>query len=146
MPQTTISTEVVGIKALTKDLLRVADEHSGQLLPFLQAAAERAMAPIANAVRSSLPHRSGRLAASVRVARSRTGASVREGDGLLYAGPVDFGGWPPGRPYLPNGRYLFPAAGNLSGQAERIYNQAVATALDHIQWTNETSSPEAVHD
>jgi hypothetical protein len=146
--KTVVEAEVVGIRALTEDLLKMADSHASQLLPYLQAAAVKAMEPIADATRGSLPHRSGRLAGTVRTARSRTGASVREGgiDNVVYAGPVDFGGWPPGRTYIPNGRYLFPAAQQLSSKAEAIYNQAVARALPHIKWTNQTTNPEAVHD
>jgi hypothetical protein len=146
--KTIIEAEVVGIKALSQDLLKLADDRSGQLLPYLQAAAMSAMEPVANALRTALPHRTGALASSVRVARSRTGASIREGneDDVLYAGPVDFGGYPGERPYLPNGRYLFPTTQSLSGRAEAIYNQAVAKALQTIKWTNQTSTPGEVRD
>jgi len=146
--KTVVEAQVVGIQALTRDLLRLADEHSGQLLPYLQRAAMQAMYPIADATRGALPHLTGRLAGTVRVAKSRTGASVREGGihGVVYAGPVDFGGYPDDRPYLPNGRYLFPTAQKLSSKAESIYNVAVAKALEGMVWTNTTSTPGAVHD
>src|SRR5215471_14210109 len=140
-----ISVEVVGIKALTNDLLRMSNQYSGQLLPYLQAAGEQAMEPIAEAVRGTLPRITGRLIGSVRVNRTRTGAAVREGnEEVVYAGPVDFGGYPGSRPFYPNGRYLFPAAQHLSAVAESVYTQAVNKALDHIKWTNETSDAKAV--
>lgn len=147
MAAKTISTEVVGIKALTEDLLKLANDHSSQLLPYLQQAAQRALTPTADTLRSTLPHRSGRLAGSVRVAKTRTGARISEGsDDVIYAGPVDFGGYPPPRPYLANGRYLFPVVQSTTAQAERIYNQAVSQALGRIHWTNETTDAGAVHD
>jgi hypothetical protein len=142
-----ISAEVVGIRALTKDLLKLADDHSGTLLPYLQEAAMAAMQPGAEAVRGALPSVSGRLRGSVRVRRNRTGATVIEGgEGVLYAGPVDFGGYPESRPYLPNGRYLFPQMERVTARAESIYTKAVQQALDRIQWTNETTNAGAIHD
>jgi hypothetical protein len=146
--KTVVEAQVKGISALTRDLLKLADDHSSQLLPYLQNAATQAMYPIADATRSALPHLRGRLAGTVRVARNRTGASVREGgiNDVVYAGPVDFGGWPPTREYIPTGRYLFPTAESLSAKAEAIYNQAVAKALQNVKWTNDTNDPKAVHD
>jgi hypothetical protein len=63
-----------------------------------------------------------------------------------YAGPVEFGGYPGNRPYLPQGRYLFPAAGRLVMDAARIYTDALQAALAQMSWTNETTDPGSVHD
>ena len=63
-----------------------------------------------------------------------------------YAGPVDFGGYPGDRPYLAGGRYLFPAAGALAGEAASTYAAATQRALDAFAWSNQTSNPEGIHD
>jgi hypothetical protein len=144
-----VQTEVVGIKALARDLLEAANDQSGKLLPYLQQAAMTAMEPIAQALRGKLPRGpTGRLIGSVRVRRTRTGATVAEGDNsqVVYAPQVDFGGYPGNRPYFPNGRYLFPTVQGMSLQAQRIYEDAIQKGLDGFPWTNVTTDPEAVHD
>ena len=70
---------------------------------------------------------------------------------LRYAGWVEFGGTrrvphPSVRPYTPRGRYLFPAAVQLSATSARYYSQATAAAFERFRWTNSTSNPEGVHD
>ena len=61
------------------------------------------------AVRARVPHRSGRLASSVEASASAEGARVGIGGGVPYAGWIEFGGTR-GRPYVAQGRYLFPSA------------------------------------
>ena len=70
------------------------------------AAADTAVEVAARA-RTALPHRSGRLAASVHVDRERDGATVAVG--TAYAGWVEYGGTR-GRPYVAGGRYVGPSA------------------------------------
>lgn len=81
------------------------------------------------------------------VSATRTGAAVRMGrKAVPYAGPVEFGGWPEGREYIPGGRYLFPAAHALANSAASLYAAGVQRAIDGFNWTNETNNPEAIHD
>jgi hypothetical protein len=138
--------DVVGLRALARDITR-ASAPGGALDAAMTQAGEQVMSPIASQTRAAVPRRSGRLAASVRVAQSLMGATVSMGgDDVAYAGPVEFGGWPEGRQYLSSGRYLFPAFEPLPGQAIPAYTAALQRALDSINWTNQTTNAESVHD
>jgi hypothetical protein len=139
--------EVVGLKALAKDLARMSDPRAGALLAVMKEAGRQAAMPVADATRNALPHESGTLAGDVRVTTSRSGAAVRMGrKSVPYAGAVDFGGWPGGREYIPTGRYLFPAADRLSATAAHLYESAIKAGVDHFVWTNKSANPGEIHD
>jgi hypothetical protein len=143
---------VVGVRALLRDLER-AGEPTGPLVAALKQAGTEAATPVADAARAAMPrvdtslHPAGTLAGDIRVTATKTGAAVRMGRASIrYAGPVEFGGYPAGRPYLPQGRYLFPAATRLGPEAARTYSDALEAALARMSWTNQTTSPGSVHD
>lgn len=62
---------------------------------------------VASRTRATVPHRSGRLAGSVRVTDERGGARVSMS--TPYAGWIEYGG-SRGRPYVSTGRYLGAAS------------------------------------
>jgi hypothetical protein len=137
---------VIGMKALSKDLAKLTADR-GALNKALSAAARQAVEPVAAATRSSLPQDSGRLAGTVRVSATRTGGAVRMGStSARYAGWVEFGGTRRAprlstRPYLSQGRYMFPIAHRLAGEAAGIYSKATETAIAAFPWTNEGNQP-----
>jgi hypothetical protein len=139
---------VVGLNALYKDLAKMSDPRSGELAKALVQAGADAMEPIAAALRGAYPQRTGRLAGSVKVTKSRTGAAVRVGTKarVPYAGPVDFGGYPGDRPYLSDGRYLYPTAKAMMPNAVHDYEQAIIHVCETFPWTNATASAGSVHD
>jgi hypothetical protein len=137
---------IIGLKALTRDFQHMS-EPTGALAAAMRNAGREAVAPIAERARAGVPIVSGRLEASIVVAATKLGATVHEGGGdVVYAGPVEFGGYPPGRPYLPRGRYLWPAAEALGPQADEFYADACKRTFDTYHWTNTSTDPEAVHD
>lgn len=143
---------VVGLAALNRDIRRAGDIAS-PLNEVLAGAGRTAAEPVARATAVSLPrvdtleHEAGTMADSIRVTATRTGAAVRMGTGRNpYAGPLEFGGWPPGREFVASGRYLFPAAGRLANEAATLYAEAVQRGLDAFPWTNTTTNPEAVRE
>jgi|SRR5215469_8337493 len=163
---------VVGLRSLVRDVNKLCS-NAGELNKELSQAGRRAAEPVAQATIGDLPELTGRLKSSVRVTATRSGAAVRMGRASVpYAGPVEFGGWPRGsesggggvvraligrlfgsapaaqggRQYLPDGRYLFPAAKELAEQAAQLYSEGAQRALDSFNWTNETTNAEAVHD
>jgi hypothetical protein len=139
-------TVVVGLRALQRDFRNMC-EPTGALAAAMRNAGREAVAPIAEQARTTVPVVSGALERSIVVSSTRLGAMVREGGGgVVYAGPVEFGGYPPGRDYLPQGRYLWPAAQVLGPQAADFYAAAVKRTLDNYHWTNTSTDPEAVHD
>lgn len=64
---------------------------------------------IAGGGRVAVPVRSGTLRGTIMA----MGTEVKMGGGIRYAGPMEFGGWPPGRPYIARGRYIWPVATRL---------------------------------
>lgn len=134
------------MRALRRDVTRLTGD-AGPLNRALSDAGRQAAEPIAERVRSTLPTDTGTLAGDVRVTASRTGAAVRVGRASIpYAGAVDFGGYPEGRPYQGSGRYLFPAAGDLASTAAELYADGTQKAIDAFAWSNMTTNPEGVHD
>jgi hypothetical protein len=143
---TTPTVDVVGLRALVRDANRLCAD-AGPLNKALSAAGKQAAEPVAAQARSSYPQVTGRLAGSVRTSGTRSGASIRAGSASVpWAGPVDFGGYPAGRAYVTNGRYLFPAATALATQAAELYSAGAQKAFDSFPWSNETTTAEAVHD
>jgi hypothetical protein len=143
--------EVVGMRALNRDIQRLTDDR-GPLNKLMSAAGRQAAEPVAAATRSRLPQVSGRLAGDVRVTASRSGAAVRMGrSNLRYAGWVEFGGTRKtphrsSRPFLTQGRYMFPAAAQLAPVSARLYSDAVTRAFETYPWSNTTSAGGSVHD
>jgi hypothetical protein len=137
---------VVGMKALLRDVKKLT-ANNGDLYKALSAAGKAAVEPVAAVARGALPQVSGRLAGDVRTTGTRSGAAVRMGrSSLRYAGWVEFGGnrrvpHPSSRPYDPRGRYLFPAAVQLSSKVAGLYAAGTQAALDRYHWTNEGGTP-----
>jgi len=133
-----VTVEVVGVDALARDLGRLAAAGG----PFDQATAEaarRILEPKAATLRTVVPHDSGAMAGSVNVKPLPLGAVLSEGDGIVYAGWVDFGGSRPqsgDRPYLPQGRYLFPSVGDLEPATVAANNAALQTAINSFGWSH----------
>jgi hypothetical protein len=143
--------DVVGMKALRRDLNRLADDTKGPLYQAIKAAGRKVAAPVADRARQSLPagdRTTGRLQRNVRVSATRTGAAVRMGSKAVpYAGWVEFGGTrraphESSRPYIPTGRYLFPAAYALAGKVAADYSSAIGDVLSSAKvWTNTGANP-----
>ena len=139
--------DVIGLRAIMRDLARASDPRAGELVAAMQGAGRKAAEPVAEAARGDVPWDTGTLSGDIRVTASRTGAAVRMGRAKVpYAAPVEFGGWPPGREFIADGRYLFPAARANQSNVVDAYSSALSHAFDDLSWTNETSDPEAVHD
>ena len=120
---------VVNIEGLDK--LRRALRKTGDNLDDLKAAHQAAAGMVLRLALFRLPQRSGRLKASLRVGKGAASSLVREGRASVpYAGPVEFGGWPKGRPFVKEGRYLFPAAKQATPAIEAIYARAVQKEAD----------------
>ena len=142
---------VAGMKALRRDLNKMSDDVSGPVYAAIKQAGREAAEPVAARARASLPHVTGALAGDVRVSGTKTGAAVRMGRVKIpYAWWIEFGGSRPdhsSRPFVRDGRYLFPAAVGLADQAAARYSEALDRILTSDQvWTNTTSDGGQVHD
>jgi phage gpG-like protein len=154
--------QVVGLKALMKDVNRLTKDERGPLFAAMKEAGYNAVKPVVPAARGALPvsdrkagssHRPGALAGSLRASAYRSGAAVRMGSkSVPYAGWVEFGGTrkrphASSRPFLRNGRYLFPAAEANAPRAVREYTSSINRLFGKTAiWTNATDSEGSIHD
>lgn len=126
--------EVIGGPQAAADIRRWAD----QLGPAVARAAEPFAEKVADQVRGRVPVLSGQLAGSVDVVTDDEGVGVSLGDGVPYAGWIEFGGTR-GRPYVPDGRYLYPTA--LAAQDEYADAAARAASDNAARFTWSTPAP-----
>jgi phage gpG-like protein len=94
---------------------------------------------VATMVRTRVPRRSGRLAASVLADQADEGALVGLGDGVPYAGWIEFGGTR-GRPYVPSGRYLYPTAQDAAPLLQRAGEQVARDEIRRMAWPTVTGA------
>ncbi len=132
-----------GDKELEADLRRMASS-GGALQTAVATVAERICQDTARQVRFPIGRQlmrsrgdqsraPGTLQRSVSVRRQPFGATLAVG--AIYAGAVEFGGWPRGRPFLRGGRYLWPVwSARLAGMTND-YNQEVQEMIDGFAWS-----------
>lgn len=121
--------ELVGLDKAGDDMNRWAEA----LGPAVDKAAASVTARAAAAVRGEVPKRSGRLASSVDVGVDNDGAFVGLGAGVPYAGFVEFGGTR-GRPYVAEGRYLWPTVKTFEDEYVTAASDAAADSVDRFPW------------
>ncbi len=107
---------IEGLRELTRSLKAAEDGLQKEVNAIFKGAATK----VASAARRRLPKRSGRLAASVRPFGTQRKPGVRVGRARApYAGPVEFGGYPKGRPFVPEGRYIYPTFSEMAPQVRK---------------------------
>lgn len=110
--------EIIGLKEVVRAFKQVEGATAD-----LKLANKTAAQYVAERAASRVPVRTGKLRSSIRAAGQARGGLVRMGSGRLpYAGPVEFGGYPGSRPYVKEGRYLFPTAKEAKAEIAAIYS------------------------
>ena len=94
-------------------------------------------AAVAGQVSGSVPVVSGALAGSV-TASPGPPVSVSIGDGVPYAGWIEFGGTR-GRPYVGTGRYLFPGVQAAEPLVVAAVQTAAETEIEGMTWQTPTT-------
>lgn len=122
--------ELIGLDEAMRDIARWAD----QLGPTLDRDARSFAADVESKTASRVPVLTGALASSVQLVDlpgDEFGAAVSIGDGLDYAPWIEFGG-SRGRPYISEGRYLYPTALAAEGEwLRRAEDTAEQTARSY---------------
>src|SRR5262245_50903992 len=121
--------EVHGIPELERGSRRLFDNIDQGAGSAFRSVADQ----VATIVRSRVPRRSGRLAGSVVSDQADEGALVGMGDGVPYAGWIEFGGTR-GRPYVPTGRYLYPTASDAAPLLQRAGEQVAHDEIRRMAW------------
>jgi hypothetical protein len=131
MPDSSSKVEVVGLDDAAHDFRKWAD----QLGPAVQSASRSFAGRVATRVSSSLPHLTGALAASVHLVDvPEDGIGIGEGAGLDYAGWIEFGG-SRGRPHVPQGRYLYPAALATDSEWHQLGEDITNQTIGRFPWS-----------
>lgn len=130
----TAQVTIIGADQAMADMRRWADE----LAPAVDKAAEPFARDVASRVRGEVPHVTGALAASVEVSAEEEGIAVQIGDGVPYAGWIEFGGTR-GRPYVSEGRYLFPTAAEAEDDYAVIAADAADESARRFSWSTPTT-------
>ncbi len=112
-----------GLRETYRMLREVSDEGPRALRTGLAKGAQNIVPAIAGAY----PYVDGDLSGAVRVTRGQFPA-IRVDPPEPYAGPVDFGGYPGNRPFVGDGRYLYPT---VAREEDRIVEDAV-DAVDAV--------------
>ena len=119
-----------------------ADQAAADLAGWaksLEPAVYKDVGPLADLLvqraQSVLPVVSGALAASVAAEQKPDGLAVV--GGVDYAGWVEFGGTR-GRPYVAEGRYVYPALVAHPGELETTLDAAVQQTIDRYPWSKPT--------
>jgi hypothetical protein len=112
--------------------LRRTLRAAGDDLSDLRRAHRDAAGIAAEASAQLVKSRTGRLAATVRAAGTKTAGIIRAGNNtrVLYAGPIHWG-WH--RRHIKANPFLSRGAKNSEGRWIRVYENAVDNALDKIE-------------
>lgn len=123
--------ELVGAAQAAADLRR----WGAQLGPAVGEKAEPFGHRVADTTRGRVPHISGRLAGSIESTRDEPEAVAVGYDGSVpYDGWVEFGGTR-GRPYVSEGRYLYPTAEEMADDFERVATDAANDSVRSFHWS-----------
>jgi hypothetical protein len=88
---------------------------------------------VAATIRARVPHRTGRLAASVRSVRAVNGRGhVEMGAGLPYARFIEFGGWGGRQPRA--GRYVYPTSKRTANAFRKHAETVCAAQIRSMHW------------
>lgn len=124
-----VGVTVRGLGPLAVALRRFPEAVEADLPP----AGERAARTAASAGAGRTPRVSGALAGSVFVDPGDGEVLAGLGYGEVYGGWVEFGGIE-GRPYVPEGRYLGPAAEGATGALRDESERAVQQTIRGFPW------------
>jgi phage gpG-like protein len=121
---------IEGGAAAMADMRHWAD----QVAPAVAQAADPFTQRLASIVAAKVPRLTGQLAGSIEANPTDDGAEVEMGDGIEYAGWIEFGGTR-GRPYIPEGRYLYPSAIEATDEFARLAAETADDTARRFAWS-----------
>jgi phage gpG-like protein len=137
VPDAPVSARLLGLDELAEGSRALAGKIGQGAGRDFQGAANDAAAVAA----ARIPRDSGRLAGSIESAydSGRQAASVGMGQGVPYAGWIEFGGGRyVARPYMPRGRYLWPAIDAAARELQAAGERAADREIRRMQWPRPT--------
>jgi hypothetical protein len=126
--------EFIGVAPAMADMKR----WSAALGPEVDKAVAPLGTRVAGIVAGRVPHLTGQLAGSVESSTDDEGVAVSLGDGVDYAGWIEFGG-SRGRDYVPEGRYLYPTLLEAEDEFAQIAGNAADDSVGRFAWSTPAS-------
>jgi Bacteriophage HK97-gp10, putative tail-component len=125
-----VDVKIRGIRELDAGLARLARNIETSVpRDAVQPVAEQTATTIGGRV----PHRTGRLAGSVGVARRGDVSQVQMGAGLAYARWIEFGAYRGRKPG--GGRYVYPTAKRTQRAFAKHCERVVAQQIGRMHWS-----------
>lgn len=124
---------LVGVNEAARDMTRWTE----QLGPAVVAGAAPFAESLAARVAGKVPVLTGTLAGSVEVTDvtgDLPGIGVTIGEGVPYAGWIEFGG-SRGRPLIPEGRYLYPTALEAEADFGQVASTTAEETAERFPWS-----------
>lgn len=121
----------VGVDDAMADLRRWADQVSPAVA---KAAADPFAQRVADSVSARVPHLSGQLAGSIEATSDDESVAVGYDGSVAYDGWIEFGGTR-GRPYVPDGRYLYPTALAAQDEFAQVAADAATETVGRFSWS-----------
>lgn len=122
MPEQSFSFDVQGVAQLQRTMKKAGEDISD-----LDQAHQQASALVASVAVSTAPRRTGKLASTIRPARSKRRAEVQVKS--VYAAPIHWG-WP--ARHIEAQPWVSQAAQATEPQWIKIYEEAVQKAVDQV--------------
>lgn len=122
--------EFVGTAEAMADLRRWA----GDLAPEVDKATLPLGERVAGIVSDRVPYLTGQFAGSVEAHATDEGVEISMGDDVIYAGWIEFGG-SRGRPYIPEGRYLFPTLQDNEDEFQDLAANTAEESVGRFAWS-----------
>lgn len=122
--------EFVGADAAMEDLRRWAE----QVGPAVVRASEPFAQRVADTIAARVPVLSGQLAGSVESTSDDEGVSVGYDGSVPYDGWIEFGGTR-GRPYIPDGRYVYPTALEAQDEFAQVASETADDTAGRFAWS-----------
>ena len=122
--------KMLGVDEATRDMRKWADQVAPAVAKESRAFGDQ----VASKVRGKVPVLTGTLASSVDVSDEKDGVGVSIGDGVPYAGWIEFGG-SRGRALIPEGRYLFPTAIDQEEEFARMASDTADDTVGKFSWS-----------
>lgn len=120
----------VGGEQALADMRRWADD----VAPAVAKASGPFGQRVADTVRARVPYLTGQLAGSIETTDADDGLEVGYDGSAPYDGWIEFGGTR-GRPYIDEGRYLYPSANEAQDEFAEVAAEAADDTARRFAWS-----------
>ena len=129
-----VTVDVVGLPQAQADIDRWVKELPSDVSVDTRSFADS----LRDQVSSEQPVLTGALAASAVIVPDPDGFAIGLGEGLEYAGWIEFGG-SRGRDLVPEGRTVYPTVYKRQGEYQNVLADAIQDSINRFHWSTATA-------